>query len=123
MARDDSGAVCPSENAKIIRFLEAGGVRSILYGGNAVFYHIRPSEFAQTLSMISEAAGDDTVIVPSVGPAYGTAMDQAEVLRDFQFGTTMLLPTRDAVDDCGIANGARRIADSIGTADRSLSEA
>ena len=114
LARDAAGAVCASENAKIIRFLEAGGVRSLLYGGNAVFYHIKPSELAGVLSMLTETTGEETVVVPSVGPAYGTAMDQAEVVREFDFPTTMLLPSRDAVDQAGIASGARRIAEAIG---------
>tara|TARA_R110002049_G_scaffold285698_1_gene466714 strand:- start:108175 stop:109074 length:900 start_codon:yes stop_codon:yes gene_type:complete len=114
LARDASGVVCPAQNAKIIRFLEQGGVRSLLYGGNAVFYHIKPSEFADTLSMLADLAGDETVVVPSIGPAYGTAMDQANILRDFDFPTTMLLPSRDAVDPNGIASGVRRLADALG---------
>ena len=114
LARDASGAVCPVENGKLIRFIEAGGVRSLLYGGNAVFYHIKPSELAGVLSLLTETAGRQTVVVPSVGPAFGTAMDQVDVVREFDFPTTMLLPSRDAVDQAGIATGARRIAEALG---------
>ena len=39
LARDSSLDICEQENRKIIGFLEAGGVRSLLYGGNAVLYH------------------------------------------------------------------------------------
>ncbi len=105
--------VCRQQNEKIIRFLEAGGVRSLLYGGNAVFYHIRLSEFADVLSMLSDTAGDETVVVPSIGPAFGMAMDQAEVLRDFNFPTAMLLPSRDVVDQRGIATAIRSLADRL----------
>ena len=114
MARDASYKVCATENKKIIQFLESGGVRSILYGGNAVFYHIAMKEYADTLSIVAENSGDDTVIVPSVGPAYGLASDQIEVLRDFDFPTVMLLPTRDAVDYQGIASGIRHLAERLG---------
>lgn len=110
LARDAALQVCPQQNEKIIRFLEAGGVRSLLYGGNAVFYHIRLSEYANVLSMLADTAGEETVVVPSIGPAHGVAMDQAEVLRDFKFPTVMLLPSRDVVDQRGIAASVRQLA-------------
>lgn len=113
LARDASQNVCPQQNEKIIRFLEAGGVRSLLYGGNAVFYHIRLSEYANVLSMLAETAGDETVVVPSIGPAYGLAMDQVDVLRDFDFPTVMLLPSRDVVDQRGIATAVRTLASRL----------
>ena len=114
MARDANFQVCATENAKIISHLESGGIRSILYGGNAVFYHIAMAEYSKTLGILADAAGDDTVIVPSIGPAYGLAMDQIEVLREFDFSTVMLLPSRDIVDQNGIASGIRRLAERLG---------
>ena len=113
LARDPSMAVSREENQKIISFLEAGGVRSLLYGGNAVFYHAALSEYAGLLSMLADAASPQTVVVPSIGPAFGLAMDQVDVLRDFQFPTVMLLPSRDVVDGQGIATGLRRIAERL----------
>lgn len=114
LARNGAGAVCPIENAKIIGHLESGGVRSILYGGNAVFYHLALSEYALTLSMIADASGPETVIVPSIGPAYGLASDQIDVLKEFEFPTVMLLPSRDVVDQNGIASGVRQLAEKLG---------
>lgn len=114
LARDADGTICPVENQKIIRFLEHGGIRSLLYGGNAVFYHIRLSEFAATLQMLADAAGDHTTVVPAIGPAYGLAVDQIDVLRDFEFPTVMVLPSRDIVDQQGIATGVRRLAERLG---------
>ncbi|MGB7347892.1 MAG: dihydrodipicolinate synthase family protein [Pirellulaceae bacterium] len=114
MARDAVGKVCAKENQRMISYLESGGIRSILYGGNAVFYHIAMAEYADVLTMLAENSGDDTVIVPSIGPAYGLAMDQVEVLRDYDFPTVMLLPSRDVVDQNGIASGLRRLAERLG---------
>jgi dihydrodipicolinate synthase/N-acetylneuraminate lyase len=114
LARDAKGAVCAMENAKIIRHIESGGVRSLLYGGNAVFYHITLAEYDRTLGILADAAGPDTVVVPSVGPAYGFAIDQVNVLHNHQFPTVMLLPSRDVVDGAGIATGIRRIAERLG---------
>src|SRR6476660_1950294 len=70
-----------AENAKLIRHIEAGGIRTLLYGGNANFYHLPLSEYDQLLGMLASTAGDDTLVIPSVGPAYGFAIDQAKVLR------------------------------------------
>lgn len=114
LARNADLKICPNENEKIVRFLEAGGVRSILYGGNAVFYHARLSEYDSLLGMIAEISSDETVIVPSIGPSFGLAMDQVDVLRDHDFPTVMLLPSRDVVDQAGIAGGIRRLADALG---------
>ena len=69
----------------LIRHLESGGIRILLYGGNAIFYHLRPSEYASTLTLLAEAAGPDTVVIPSAGPSYGVSMDQAVIARDFPF--------------------------------------
>ena len=107
LARDADLNVCATENAKIIQHLEAGGIRTLLYGGNAVFYHIALAEYADTLAMLQEQAGADTTIVPSVGPAYGTSMDQAAILRDFDFPTAMVLPARDIATPKGCATGIR----------------
>lgn len=114
LARDASGTVCAEENGKIIRFLEGGGIRSLLYGGNAIFYHIRMSEYATILAMLSEQSGPQTVVIPSIGPAHGLAMDQVDVLRDFNFPTVMLLPSRDVVDQEGIARSVRVISEQLG---------
>ncbi len=114
LARDADLKVCPIENAKIMRHLEAGGVRTLLYGGNAMFYHIGLGEYAETLAMLQEHAGGDTTVVPSVGPAYGPSMDQAAILRDFDFPTAMVLPARDIATPAGCATGIRKLAEAYG---------
>ena len=114
LARDADLKVCPIENAKIMRHLEAGGVRTLLYGGNAMFYHIGLGEYAETLAMLQEHAGGDTTVVPSVGPAYGPSMDQAVILRNFDFPTAMVLPARDIATPAGCATGIRKLAEAYG---------
>ena len=114
LARDAELKICATENAKVIRHLEAGGVRTLLYGGNAVFYHITLAEYADTLAMLQENAGAETTIIPSVGPAFGTSLDQAAVLRDFDFPTAMVLPARDIVTPEGVATGIRKFSEAYG---------
>ncbi len=114
LARNSGLQISLAENRRLIQFIEAGGVNTLLYGGNAVLYHTRPSEYAQLLQMLVETAAQETLIVPAVGPAYGTMMDQAEVLHDFDFPTVMILPQKDIADAQGIAGGIRRFVESYG---------
>ena len=114
LARDINLKVCPVENTKIIRHLETGGIQTLLYGGNAMFYHIALSEYAEILEMLEENAGQDTSVIPSVGPAYGTSMDQVDILRDFEFPTVMVLPARDIATPKGCATGIRKFAEAYG---------
>ena len=114
MARDADLKLCTEGNAKIIRHLEDGGIRTLLYGGNAVFYHIALAEYADTLAMLQENSGADTTVIPSVGPAFGTSLDQAAVLREFDFPTTMVLPARDIATPEGVATGIRKFAEAYG---------
>lgn len=114
LARDSNGKLCETENEKLIRYLEAGGINLLLYGGNAVFYHLRPSEYAEALTLLSQLAGPSTAVVPAVGPTYGLMMDHAEILKDFDFPTAMVLPQRDITDPIGIARGVRKFAEAYG---------
>jgi dihydrodipicolinate synthase/N-acetylneuraminate lyase len=114
LARDLNRKISVVENTKIIRKIEEGGVSTLLYGGNAVFYHLRLSEYADALSLLAQAAGPKTWMVPSVGPTYGIMMDQAEVLKDFDFPTVMILPQKEIADETGIATGVRHFAESYG---------
>jgi dihydrodipicolinate synthase/N-acetylneuraminate lyase len=114
LARDTDFKINREENANIIRHIEAGGISTLLYGGNANFYHIAPSEYAKALEIISTESADNTLVVPSVGPAYGTMMDQIATLRDFDFPTVMVLPMQGLTTDAGVASGFRKFVETLG---------
>lgn len=114
LARDSHLKIDANENQKLVQYIESGGISTLLYGGNAVLYHLRPSEYARLLGMLVDIAAAQTLVIPSVGPAYGTMMDQAEVLADFNFPTVMILPQKEIADPSGIAAGIRRFADVYG---------
>jgi dihydrodipicolinate synthase/N-acetylneuraminate lyase len=113
LARDANERICLTENTRIIRHLEAGGVSMLLYGGNANLYHIRPSEFGGLLDILQEAAGEHTAVIPSAGPAFGTMMDQADALKGTTFPTVMVLPTKAIMTEPGLMNGFRRFVEAI----------
>ena len=96
----------------MIRHLEGGGVSTLLYGGNAILYHVALSEYAELLQMMTDLAGENTLMIPSVGPAYGMMMDQAAILREFNFPTAMILPTRDVVTSAGVASAVRHFVEA-----------
>ena len=74
-------------NRAIVRHLENAGVRSLMYGGNANFYHLAVSAYAQTVDMLAEIAGDEAWVLPSAGPDCGKLLDQAAILRTRAFPT------------------------------------
>ncbi|MFO1001976.1 MAG: dihydrodipicolinate synthase family protein [Planctomycetaceae bacterium] len=113
LARSAQDKICRTENEKLIRHIEAGGVSMLLYGGNANLYHIRPSEFGELLEMLQDVAAEGTLVVPSVGPAYGTMMDQADVFKRTTYPTVMVLPTKAIMTEAGLMTGFRRFVEAI----------
>ncbi|MFK7818662.1 MAG: dihydrodipicolinate synthase family protein [Planctomycetaceae bacterium] len=114
LARDATGKIDAAENAKIVRHIEGGGVSMFLYGGNANLYHIRPSEYADLLGVLSDIAADDTLMIPAVGPAYGMMMDQADILKTTDFPTAMVLPSNAVMTEAGVINGFRDFVEAFG---------
>jgi dihydrodipicolinate synthase/N-acetylneuraminate lyase len=114
LARSNDGRVDRHENGRLIRHIESHGVSTLLYGGNALFYHIRLSEYADALQYLLNEASPHTWVIPSMGPAFGMMMDQAEVLRDLPFNTAMVLPQREIADESGILTGLKRVVETLG---------
>ena len=114
LCRDTALQPVAAENARLIRHIEAGGVTTLLYGGNANFYNIALSEYEAVLDQLESAAAPDTWIVPSIGPYFGTAMDQAAILARKNFPTAMLLPTLAVSSPEGVRNGVLRIVEKLG---------
>src|SRR4051794_9073487 len=91
-----------AENSKLIRHIEAGGIRTLLYGGNANLHHVALSEYDALLSMLEELAGEETLVIPSVGPMFGQMLDQARVVRQHRFPTVMVLPVQGPTTSEGV---------------------
>jgi len=102
------------ENVKLIRHIEAGNVTTLLYGGNANFYHLPLSEYDEALSMLEQSAGPETLVIPSAGPAFGMMMDQTKVIRRHKFPTVMVLPQVGITTSAGVAEGVRRFVEAAG---------
>ena len=114
LARGRDAEIVESENRALVKHIEAGGVSTLLYGGNANLYHCRISEYEGLLEMLERIAGEDTWIIPSVGPTFGMCMDQAAILAKTDFPTAMLLPAQGPATNEGIADGLKRFVDAFG---------
>jgi dihydrodipicolinate synthase/N-acetylneuraminate lyase len=100
-------------NEQIVRHIASGGVTRFLYGGNAFLYHITLAEYGELLDWLSDF-NEDWWMLPSLGPSYGRAMDQAPLLRRHSFPCAMMLPCADPRDAAGLERGLREIADAVG---------
>jgi dihydrodipicolinate synthase/N-acetylneuraminate lyase len=114
LCRNSDLSLSEAENTKLIRHIESGGIRTLLYGGNANFYHMPLSEYDEVLSYLEQAAGAETLVIPSVSCLWGTMMDQARFVRRHRFPTVMVLPLQGHVTSRGVEEGIRRFVDAAG---------
>jgi dihydrodipicolinate synthase/N-acetylneuraminate lyase len=97
----------------VARHIEAGGITRLLYGGNAFLYHITLDEYEALLGWLAHFPATRWAI-PSLGPSFGRAIDQARLLRRHPFRTAMMLPCADPRDAEGMEAGIREIAEATG---------
>ena len=102
------------ENNRIVRHIVGGGLTRFIYGGNAFLYHITLAEYEALIDWLNSFA-DGLWAIPSLGPSYGRAMDQASILRRYKFPCAMALPCGDPRDANGLETGLREIAESANT--------
>jgi dihydrodipicolinate synthase/N-acetylneuraminate lyase len=114
LARHADFSLNANANRALIRYLEAGGIRTLMYGGNANVYNLGVLGFEAEMRALAELAGADTWVIPSIGPEYGKAMDQAQILGGLAFPTVMVLPLGFPATQAGIAIGIRKIAERYG---------
>lgn len=101
------------QSGRLVRHMAERGMTRFLYGGNAFLYHLTLAEYEQLLEWLSSFEGDLWAI-PSLGPSYGRAMDQARLLRVYKFPCAMMLPCADPRDAQGLERGYRDAADASG---------
>lgn len=102
-------------NHALIRHIEAGGVSTLLYGGNANVQNWPVSRFGEWLDTLAKLVADDTWLIPSVGPDGGKITDQATLLAQRNFPAAMLLPFTGPKTDAGLARSVRDFVQASGT--------
>ena len=101
------------ESGRLVRHMAEGGLTRFLYGGNAFLYHATLAEYEELLGWLA-GFRDGHWAIPSLGPSYGRAMDQAGLLARHRFRCAMALPCADPRDAAGLEAGLREIADAAG---------
>jgi dihydrodipicolinate synthase/N-acetylneuraminate lyase len=101
-----------AQNEALVRHMRAGGLTRFLYGGNAFLYHVTLAEYGELLDWLE---GLDGWAIPSVGPSFGRAMDQAPLLSRHRFPAVMALPCGDPRDAAGLEAGLREIVAAADT--------
>lgn len=114
LALDSDGKLKDTDNAALVRHIEAGGVTTLLYGGNANLYGATQALFEALIDALPGWAGADTWAIPSVGPDYGKLMDQARALAGTAFPAAMALPMAGPRDQAGTERALRDFADKAG---------
>lgn len=114
LARHADLSLNEDENRKIVQHLEAGGVSTLLYGGNALLYHVAPSQYGELLAMLESIVAEDSLVIPSVGSSYGMMMDQAKQISQTSFPTAMILPQPNVVTYDGVERAISDFAQVAG---------
>src|SRR5438093_5209669 len=75
---DASRSIDFNQNELVVKHISAGGITRLIYGGNAFLYHITLAEFEAIVKWLSRLP-DELWVIPSIGPSYGRAMEQAAI--------------------------------------------
>ena len=113
LSRNGDLSLNEEENRSLIQHIEQGGVRTFLYGGNANLYHVSLHQYGPLLSFLQGAHAPESVVIPSLGPAYGTMLEQVKIARQFNFPTCMVLPPPGVFTSSGMATGIRHVAEAF----------
>jgi 4-hydroxy-tetrahydrodipicolinate synthase len=112
--KTDARRTIDLDNAEAVaRHIEGGGIRNLLYGGNAFLYHATGDEFETVVGWLAQMP-PTRVPIPSLGPSFGRAIDQARLLARHRFAAAMMLPCGDPRDPAGLEAGYREIAQAAG---------
>ncbi|MDO8884319.1 dihydrodipicolinate synthase family protein [Pseudotabrizicola sp.] len=114
LARTADGQFDDSANGAVIRHLEAGGVTTLLYGGNALAQHWPMSVYADWLDRLEALAAPESWVLPSVGPDAGKLVDQAAILKSRRFPVALMLPMGAPLTHAGMADAMRRFTAESG---------
>ena len=110
---DSARSIDFEQNDLIVNHIHEGGITRLIYGGNAFLYHVTLAEFEALLEWLS-GISNDLWLIPSVGPSFGRAMDQAPLLRRHGFNVAMMLPCADPRDAAGLERGYREFVSASG---------
>jgi dihydrodipicolinate synthase/N-acetylneuraminate lyase len=103
-----------AQNDKVAAHITGAGITRLMYGGNAFLYHITLAEYEPLLGWLTQQP-DNVWCIPSAGPSYGRLIDQASILKRYNFPAVMHLPCADPRDAEGLEAGLEEFSQRAGT--------
>lgn len=110
---DPNRTVDIAANQRVVDHIARGGITRLIYGGNACLQQVTLAEYEQLLEWLARLS-DDLLCIPSAGPSFGRAMDQAPLLRRHGFPVVMMLPNSDPRDALGMEAGIQEFVAAAG---------
>ncbi len=114
LALTDSYQIADDPNRALLRHVQAGGVTTFLYGGNANVYGFPQTVFEHLSEALPDWIGADSWALPSVGPDFGKLMDQANILAKSKFPAALALPFNGPRTEEGIERALRLFVQRAG---------
>jgi dihydrodipicolinate synthase/N-acetylneuraminate lyase len=111
---DAARAIDFDQNERIVKHIREGGITRLIYGGNAFLYHVTLAEFEALVDWLTNVS-EELWLIPSIGPSFGRALEQAAILKKYGVPVAMMLPCGDPRDASGLARGYREIANTSGS--------
>lgn len=98
-----------------VRHLVDNGARFLMpMCGTGLVYDATLEEFEQVTAAFLDAAGDDALVVPGIGPGYGRALEMAAIARGLGVAGAMVMPVVGPASSDGVMAGLGRIATRAG---------
>jgi 4-hydroxy-tetrahydrodipicolinate synthase len=79
--------------------------------GTGLVYDATLEEFEQVTAAFVEAASDQALVVPGIGPGYGRSLEMADLARSLGVAGAMIMPIVGPASAAGVKDGLTRIAD------------
>src|SRR5258708_8489501 len=70
-----------AQNDKLVSHMAAGGITRLIYGGNALLYHITLADYEPLLDWLA-GLKPQFLVIPSAGPSDDPSLDQEPLLRN-----------------------------------------
>jgi len=102
------------ENRRLVDHIARAGITRLIYGGNACLHHVTLAEYEELLGWLA-GLPEKLLCIPSAGPSFGRALDQAPLLRKYGFPLVMMLPCGDPRDAAGLECGIQEFAAAAST--------
>jgi len=97
-----------------VNFLISHGVDFIMpQCGTGLVYDSTLEEFETVVGAFKDAAGDNAVVVPGIGPGYGRALEMGQIARSLGVAGVMIMPIVGPASDRGVYNGLKSICESV----------